>query len=143
MSDGSEYGECANCGNVTYRKMGLAERGAFEVKEARAQDEESANIYKNYTQRVRDDIARPVAKQTITITCPYCHSTNVEKITLGKKVRKGFFWGVAAASTLTKEWIVKTARVTSERVMIIYADRRTCHGDPRMYRNQTQHPTLY
>ena len=38
------------------------------------------------------------------ITCPYCHSTNVQKITMGKKVVKGWLWGAAAASTLTKEW---------------------------------------
>ena len=38
------------------------------------------------------------------ITCPYCHSTNVQKITMGKKVVKGWLWGAAALSTLTKEW---------------------------------------
>ena len=45
-----------------------------------------------------------------TITCPYCHSTNVERITLGKKAVKGWFWGIAAASTLTKEWHCKSCK---------------------------------
>ena len=110
MPDGSEYGECSNCGNITYRKMSAADKEAFEAKAAHTQNEEGANIYKNYTQRVRDDIARPAAKQQPTITCPYCHSTNVEKITLGKKAVKGWFWGIAAASTLTKEWHCKSCK---------------------------------
>lgn len=44
------------------------------------------------------------------ITCPYCHSTNVEKITLGKRAVKGFLWGAAAANTLVKEWHCKNCK---------------------------------
>lgn len=44
------------------------------------------------------------------ITCPYCHSTNVEKITMGKRVVKGWLWGVAAANTLVKEWHCKNCK---------------------------------
>jgi len=37
-------------------------------------------------------------------SCPYCHSPDVKKITMTKKLAKGWVFGLAAASTLTKEW---------------------------------------
>ena len=43
------------------------------------------------------------SSNTIVI-CPYCHSTSTKKITMSKKLFKGWLWGIAAASTLTKEW---------------------------------------
>lgn len=107
--DGSEYGECTHCGNITYRKMSHSEKMRAEESYEERLNQESSNLYRNKTQRIREELASK-PKNQFGITCPYCHSTNVEKITLGKKVRKGFFWGVAAASTLTKEWHCKNCK---------------------------------
>lgn len=55
-------------------------------------------------------VRQSVNNETIDVTCPYCHSTNVEKITLGKRVVKGYLWGAAAANTLVKEWHCKNCK---------------------------------
>ena len=107
--DGSERGECTQCGNITYQKMSYSEKAKAEKESEEQINSDSANMYRNEVQRIRDDLtSKPTNKYGIT--CPYCHSTNVEKITMGKRVVKGWLWGAAAANTLVKEWHCKNCK---------------------------------
>lgn len=85
---------------------------AIETYSIDEDDNESDAVYNRPYQRgaFTSGFEKQPQEDPSTITCPYCHSTNVEKITLGKKAVKGWFWGIAAASTLTKEWHCKNCK---------------------------------
>lgn len=93
-------------GGLTYNEA-KAIQHKFRKLHSTIEISEDDNSDAHYDDLIVEDLFEP---EESIITCPYCHSTNVEKITMGKKVRKGFFWGVAAASTLTKEWHCKNCK---------------------------------
>ena len=46
----------------------------------------------------------PQFKKTITITCPYCNSTNTTKISNASKIGKVALFGILSFGKITKEW---------------------------------------
>lgn len=42
--------------------------------------------------------------QQPTVECPYCHSTNVKKISGASKMGSVMLWGVLAAGKVSKQW---------------------------------------
>lgn len=74
MGDHTEFGECKKCGKMTYHKL---------LKSILPQ---------NTTQNIN------------RISCPYCNSTNVKKISTTSKVAYGATFGIFAASKIANQW---------------------------------------
>ena len=57
-----------------------------------------------------DDTGKIKMKQIITVECPYCHSTNTNKITTTSKVGSVALFSIFAAGKVAKEWHCNTCK---------------------------------
>jgi DNA-directed RNA polymerase subunit RPC12/RpoP len=79
---------CPKCGN----KMMY-----FGTEEIDIETKKVVNRYDDEDRRIKNPGAPIIPSSTPTVTCPYCHSTNVKKITVTQRAVKTGLFGIFGA----------------------------------------------
>ena len=85
---------CPKCGN----KMMY-----FGTEEIDIETKKVVNRYDD-DRRIKNPGDSIVPSSTLTVTCPYCQSTNTKKITVGSKAVHTALFGIFSMSRNSKEW---------------------------------------